>query len=45
MVEIVQSVVDQKTNFNFEVIVGDDCSIDLISINILKDFSRDINSD
>jgi glycosyltransferase involved in cell wall biosynthesis len=38
--ECLQSIVDQITCFRFEVIVGDDCSTDGISVNILREFSQ-----
>ena len=38
--ECLQSIVEQKTDFVFEVIVGDDCSTDNITIQILHEFSR-----
>lgn len=37
--ECLQSLVDQETNFNFEVIVSDDCSTDRTP-EIIKDFQR-----
>jgi glycosyltransferase involved in cell wall biosynthesis len=37
--ECLQSIVDQVTDFNYEVIVGDDCSIDAISKKILSEFA------
>lgn len=37
--ECLQSLVDQETNFNFEVIVSDDCSTDKTT-EIIKDFQK-----
>ncbi len=37
--QCLQSLVDQETNFNFEVIVSDDCSTDK-TIEIVKDFHK-----
>jgi glycosyltransferase involved in cell wall biosynthesis len=38
--ECLQSIVDQVTNFDYEVIVGDDCSTDKSSRHILIEFSE-----
>ncbi len=37
--ECLQSIIDQKTNFDFEVIVGDDCSNDGTR-EVIRDFER-----
>ncbi|MGE5471037.1 MAG: glycosyltransferase family 2 protein [Bacteroidota bacterium] len=37
--ECLQSIVDQETNFDFEVIVGDDCSTDETQ-NIIREFEE-----
>lgn len=37
--ECLQSIVDQITDFQFEVIVGDDCSTDGISKDVLQEFA------
>jgi glycosyltransferase involved in cell wall biosynthesis len=37
--ECLQSIVEQKTDFNYEIIVGDDCSTDGITRTILKEFA------
>lgn len=39
--ECLQSIVDQETSFDYEIIVGDDCSTDNLTKEILKDFSRE----
>lgn len=37
--ECLQSIVDQITDFDYEVIVGDDCSTDGITREVLKEFA------
>lgn len=37
--ECLQSIVSQITDYNFEVIVGDDCSTDGLTREVLKDFA------
>ena len=38
--ECLQSIVDQVTDFPFEVIVGDDCSTDVITKKVLQEFAH-----
>lgn len=37
--ECLQSIVDQETDFEYEVIVGDDCSTDGVTREILREFA------
>jgi len=41
--QCLRSILEQKTNFPFEVIVGDDCSTDL-TLNIINDLSKEFDN-
>jgi glycosyltransferase involved in cell wall biosynthesis len=38
--QTIQSILDQKTNFDFNLVIGEDCSTDN-TLNILKDFKNE----